>query len=103
MEIKNSKPAENLEHNLNGDSITGIIDEIFLICKEDKTYFRNAKYDTVEKELNLLEDKLNKQVNLVKESEDIEKQLNEKNKTLEDFIQKKKFEILSSLGSELWK
>lgn len=101
MEIKNNKLEKNSEHNSNGDSITGIIDEIFLICKQDQRYFKNEKYTFIESELDSLLEKLNKQKSLVKESEDVEKQLDDKNKTLDNFIQSKKFEILGDLGSEL--
>ena len=103
MKIKKTHFIENEEHIPNGDSISNIVDEIFLICKNDKKIFSNEKLEEFEKNIEGKKKNILKQEKLLTDSYDIEHQLNEKIKQLNNVIESKRITLIEALGGEVWK
>jgi hypothetical protein len=81
--------------------IPTIIDHVFTICKEDKNFKIKEDISFVESKLSLVNSKLEKQVKLSEQSDNIKKELLEKIRVIDDESFKLKYKILEFLGSEI--
>ena len=103
MKVSKTVPYANLEHITRKDAISSILDEIFLICKQDKRFFKTDRINKIEDKIEEVENRIKKQNELTSESKKIEEDLDRKNKHLGNNIENKRIKLLESLGSEIWK
>jgi len=100
MELLKSDFKSTSEHNTNKETISSIIDEIFLICKNDTRF---VNYDQVKKLdiiINDLKDKEIKQNQMIENAKTIDDDFEKKLVDLEIFIIGTTSKLLESLGSE---
>lgn len=100
MEITNVDADSKREHISNKESISTLLDEILLICKNDNRIFNTEKIVELENEELELFNKIEKQENLIKDSRNIERDLELKINETNEYIFSKKSELLRLLGSE---
>lgn len=99
MKIKKTNFINNLEHKPNRDSISTILDEIFLVCSSDNKIFNNEKLKKEDEKIKVLNKKTGKQKSLLKDSVELEKQLNEKIKQLENVIESKRITLIERIDN----
>lgn len=92
---KGTVPQENKE------LLPQIVNRIFSICKADKSFPLREKIADVDKEIDVLKEKIRKQNSLFKQSKKITFDLNERIQILENKNDNLKARLLESLGSEL--
>ena len=100
MEILKSDTNSKQEHITNKENISIILDEIILICKNDKTIFNNENIIKLEAQEDEIKNKIVKQEGLITESRNIERTLELKTNEINEYIKMKRSELLTSLGSE---
>lgn len=101
MEILKTNLTSEREHNTK-ETFSSIIDEIFIICQNDKKIFNHEKLHDIEARINELKDKEKQKDNLLIEAKKIEDSLDKK--LIEDntYINRSKEKLLEKLGSEAW-
>lgn len=78
-----------------------VIDSIFTICKEDKHFSISENTKQLDKKIKLAEQKIQKQKDLLSQSNELKTDLQEKIKKLEDDTFSIKCRVLENLGSEI--
>jgi hypothetical protein len=101
MELLKSELTDKPEHKSNKESFSSIVDEIFTICKHDKSNFNHDKLHEIELRVSELKGKESKQDALLIEALRIEKDLDTKISNDLSYISKTRAKLLESLGSEL--
>ena len=81
--------------------ITSIVDQIFLICKEDKSFTIKDKIKSANNQLEILEDKVRKQNILLEQAMTLKENINSKITSIEEDSFRTKVILLESLGSEI--
>jgi len=103
MKIEKSDKKIKLEElQKKKEFLPSILNEIFVICKEDKL-FSNSVESTkdLDKKIKSLESRINKQSALLKKSGDLKNNINKKIELIESDIFKLRVKLLEQLGSEL--
>lgn len=100
MEILKTDTNSKQEHITNKETISTLLDEILLICKNDNRIFDNKKLVTLEVQENELKEKIVKQERLINDSRNIERDLELRLNETSEFISSKRNELLRLLGSE---
>ena len=78
-----------------------MIDKIFAICKNDPNFQMKSNLDKIEKIIEAINVKVNKQNTLLIKGENIEKDISKKISILDNNIFDMKSRLLESLGSEI--
>ena len=78
-----------------------IIDRIFSICKSDPTFHLKNELEIVENKITSNRTKIKKQHSLLKQSDELRKDIIQRIEILDDHNERKQIELLESLGSEL--
>lgn len=78
-----------------------IVDRIFSVCKSDPSFHLKDELEIIENKVLSLQRKIQKQDSLLKQSEEIEKDILQRMSILDDHNQQKQIELLESIGSEL--
>lgn len=87
----------------NRDFISSVLDEIFLICKEDKHFSRiRSKINGIGETVNNIQMKVVKQDELLNQSKRIRDDVTKKVSILDNENFKMKVELLEKLGSSIW-
>jgi len=85
------------------DFISSVLDEIFLICREDKNFLKVRKnVETVDAEMKTILEKLETQNSLLNRSITLKNDILKKLSILDNENENMKIELLKKLGSELW-
>lgn len=93
---------EITEHrNSNKDLLPQIVDRIFSICKVDPSFHLKNEMEIIENKTQSIVKKVEKQNNLLKQSENLKKELLKRIEVITDDNEKKQMQLLESLGSEL--
>jgi len=101
MELLKTDNSITLEHKSNKETFSSIIDEIFIICKNDKKNFNHEKLNEIEYRINELKGKITKQENLLIEAKKIEDNLDNNIFEVNEYNRKTKVKLLETLGSDL--
>jgi len=84
------------------DFISSVLDEIFLICREDKNFLKVRKnVETVDAEMKTILEKLETQNSLLNRSITLKNDILKKLSILDNENENMKIELLKKLGSEL--
>jgi len=102
MELLKSDLNSNLEHKTNKETISSIIDEIFLICKNDRRFINYDQVKKLDEVINILKEKDDRHNKLLENSKTIDEDFNNKLKDLDIYITNTTSKLLESLGSEIW-
>ena len=86
---------------LNKEMLPQIINRIFSICKTDTSFPLREKMREVDKEIEILKEKIRRQNGLFKQSKKLTFDLDERMQILENKNANLKERLLESLGSEL--
>ena len=95
MEIK---PLE--EKNLENNTLPQIIDRMFAICKEDKSFKSKPKLEAVEAVSKKLNEKINRQKTLLKRGDDMMIDVKGRIQTLDESNEKLRSDLLMMLVGE---
>lgn len=96
MEIKVLGKKNNPQEQL-----PQIVNRIFLICKTDPNFPLKNEMENVDERIDKIENKISKQDALLKQSDDLKKDLIKRIEILDDSNNRKQMELLESLGSEI--
>lgn len=83
------------------DFIPNLVDQIFLICKEDKSFSLKDKVKHVDEKLEILKTKISKQDTLLEQARALKETINSKIISINEDSFRIKAVLLESLGSEL--
>ncbi len=95
------KFSKGTTQQLNKEMLPQIVNRIFSICKTDKSFPLREKITDVDKEIDILKEKIRRQNGLFKQSKKLTFDLNERIQILENRNLNLKERLLESLGSEL--
>lgn len=96
MKIEHPEPSVNIK-----ELLPQVVDRIFAICKSDPTFHLKDELEIVENKMLSLKQKIEKQDGLLKQSEELKKDIIQRIEILEDHNQQKQSELLELIGSEL--
>lgn len=96
MEIEISE-----QKNSNKDLLPQIVDRIFSICKVDPSFHLKDEMEIIGNRIQSILNKIEKQDNLLKQSENLKKDLIQRIEVMDDSNGKNQAELLETLGSEL--
>ena len=104
MNIVKSDANTKLEQIQNNrDFISSVLDEIFIICREDENFLKVRKgVESIDFELSTIQEKLEKQNSLINRSESLKKDIVTKLSIIENENEEMKIELLRRLGSAIW-
>jgi len=104
MNIVKSDANTKLEQIQNNrDFISSVLDEIFIICREDENFLKVRRgVESIDSELSMIQDKLEKQNSLINRSESLKKDIVTKLSIIENENEEMKIELLRRLGSAIW-
>lgn len=88
------------EQAFNSEALPDIIDRIFNVCKEDKTFKSKPKLEAAEEVSKKLHSKIDKQKMLIKRADEMKVDINKRIETLDETIEKMRSELLGMLGDE---
>lgn len=88
-------------NKVNKEMLPQVVGRIFSICKTDKNFPLKEQMTGVDKEVSFLKEKIKKQNDLFKQSQQLTHELNERITVLENRNQELKEKLLDTLGSEL--
>ncbi len=71
------------------------------MCKSDPSFHLKDELEIIENKMSSLQRKIQKQDSLLKQSEEIERDILQRIAILDDHNQQKQIELLESIGSEL--
>ena len=102
MNIRKSDSNINVEHKQKKDFLSTVVNEIFLICQEDKNFKKDqTKVKDVDQNLNELKQRVSKQNSLIKKSEELKSDFKKKLTLIDNANFKMRARLLESLGSEI--
>jgi len=103
MNIVKSDANTKLEQIQNNrDFISSVLDEIFIICREDENFLKVRKgVESIDFELSTIQEKLEKQNSLINRSESLKKDIIIKLSIIENENEEMKIELLRRLGSAI--
>lgn len=102
MKILKSNSRLALEHNQKkGNFISSVVDHIFLICQEDNRFKESSNPGDIDKKMEEIEVKLNRQNGLLTKSMELKGTIKRQISDLDDQNMQIQSELLESLGSEL--
>jgi len=103
MNIVKSDANTKLEQIQNNrDFISSVLDEIFIICREDENFLKVRKgVESIDFELSTIQEKLEKQNSLINRSESLKKDIVTKLSIIENENEEMKIELLRRLGSAI--
>lgn len=78
-----------------------IVDRIFSICRNDPNFELRDEMEIVENRMESLKQKIDKQVQLLNQSNELSKDLMQRIEVLNNQNEKKQMELLESLGSDI--
>jgi hypothetical protein len=85
----------------NPEFLPAVLDQIFWICKEDKSFKITDKIKSVDKQLEILKLNIRKQDSLLEQANTLKENINSKITSLDEDAFRTKAILLESLGSEL--
>jgi len=101
MKLIKSSSRNSLEHNQKKDSfLTTVLDHVFLICQGDDNFNESSDFIEIESQISTLEEKIEKQNGLIKQSSELKEKIGHEISSLDDLNSKTQLELLESLGSE---
>lgn len=89
------------ENSVKKEMLPQIIDRIFSICKTDPHFKLKEEIESVEDRINIIENKNKKQLELLKKSEELTKDVKRRISLIDDDNESKRIELLENLGSEI--
>jgi hypothetical protein len=78
-----------------------IVDRIFSVCKSDSSFPLKDELEIIENKMSSLQQKIEKQNLLLKQSETLKKDILQRIEILDNHNQQKQVELLEAIGSEL--
>lgn len=78
-----------------------IIDRIFSVCKSDPSFKLKDELEIVENKILIIQRKIQRQDELLKQSEELRKDLIQRMKIMDEHNHRKQTELLELIGSEL--
>lgn len=96
MEIEISE-----QKNSNKDLLPQIVDRIFSICKVDPSFHLKDEMEIIGNRIQSVLNKIEKQDDLLKQSESLKKDLIQRIEVLDDSNRRNQAELVETLGSEL--
>lgn len=78
-----------------------IADRIFSVCKSDPSFHLKDELEIIENKVLTFQRKIQRQDSLLKQSEEIERDILQRITILDDHNEQKQTELLESIGSEL--
>jgi len=96
VKIEHPEPSVNIK-----ELLPQVVDRIFSICKSDPSFHLKDELEIVENKMLSLKQKIEKQDGLLKQSEELKKDIIQRIEILEDHNQQKQSELLELIGSEL--
>jgi len=78
-----------------------IVDRIFSVCRNDPNFELKDEMEIVENRMESLKQKIDKQVQLLHQSNELSKDLMQRIEVLSNQNEKKQIELLESLGSDI--
>lgn len=92
---------ENINQPVNTkELLPQVIDRIFSICKSDPTFHLKDELEIVENKMMSIRQKIEKQESLLKQSDELKKDLIQRIEILDDHNEQKQAELLELIGSE---
>ena len=101
MEILNNVESSILRKDQKNNFLSEVVNNIFAICKNDPNFPLRNKINNIEESLDSIRSKTERQDNLLKQSEELKKDLEKRITMLEGDNSTLQEELLESLGSEL--
>lgn len=94
--------VEKLNHQVQPkELLPQIAERIFSICKSDPSFQLKDELEIVEHKMTSVRKKIEKQDQLLKQSEELKKDIIQRIEILDEHNERKQMELLESLGSEL--
>lgn len=87
--------------NTHRELLPQIVDRIFSVCRNDPNFQLKDEMEIVENRMTSLRQKIEKQVELLTQSNELSKDLMQRLDVLEDQNERKQMELLESLGSDI--
>ena len=78
-----------------------IVDRIFAVCRNDPNFQLKDEMEIVENRMEGLRQKINKQVELLQQSNSLSKDLMQRLEVIDNQNEKKQIELLEALGSDI--
>lgn len=92
---------ENINQPVNTkELLPQVIDRIFSICKSDPTFHLKDELEIVENKMMSIRQKIEKQESLLRQSDELKKDLIQRIEILDDHNEQKQAELLELIGSE---
>lgn len=102
MKIIKSKVQEDREQNYKKeDFIENILDQIFMISKSDESFKIAQNIDQSNKTIKMLEKKINNKISLLKKSDQLKKEFEDKISNIKNQNLTIKINLLELLGAEI--
>lgn len=102
MKIIKSKVQEDREQNYKKeDFIENILDQIFMISKSDESFKMTQNIDQSNKTIKMLEKKINNKISLLKKSDQLKKEFEDKISNIKNQNLTIKINLLELLGAEI--
>jgi len=87
--------------NSHRELLPQIVDRIFAVCRNDSNFQLKDEMQIVENRMEGLKQKIEKQVELLQQSNELSKDLMQRIEVLDNQNEKKQMELLESLGSDI--
>lgn len=90
------------ENNIRKENWKSVFDRIFAVCKKDPVFKVNEKVEPLNEEVRDLEEKLQKNKEIITRADQYRKETERKVKLLDEQNYELKVSVLEKLGSEIW-
>ncbi|MFW9871507.1 MAG: hypothetical protein ACFFG0_00185 [Candidatus Thorarchaeota archaeon] len=93
---------EKVDQNINSkELLPQIVDRIYSICKLDPSFHLKNELEIIENKMASIKQKIEKQDDLLKQSEELKADLIQRIEILDQHNENKQMELLEAIGSEL--